>query len=59
MSQSNQTLSTFASAREEKKWNKLGEKMSQFHEWFKRECTSHRERADIASSLNVCHLFAS
>jgi iron-sulfur cluster repair protein YtfE (RIC family) len=38
--------STFASAREERKWNKLGEKMSAFHEYFKEEFNTLYELAD-------------
>ncbi|KAF8806380.1 hypothetical protein BYT27DRAFT_7190929 [Phlegmacium glaucopus] len=38
--------SAFASAREERSWNKLSEKMSSFHEWFKQEFNTLYELSD-------------
>ncbi|KAF8973228.1 hypothetical protein BDZ97DRAFT_668029 [Flammula alnicola] len=45
-SQSIQPISNLAAAREERKWNKLSEKMSAFHEWFKEEFNTLYELAD-------------
>jgi len=44
MSESNQAISP--SAQEERKWNRLGNKMSQFHEWYKQEFNTLYELAD-------------
>jgi len=37
---------SFSSAREERKWNNLSEKMSSFHDWFKQEFNTIYELAD-------------
>ncbi|PPQ67260.1 hypothetical protein CVT25_005844 [Psilocybe cyanescens] len=44
--QPNPTPGSFASAREQRRWNNLSEKMSSFHEWFKQEFNTLYELAD-------------